>query len=204
MAVNPVSPWLRWGAVIWLAVWVPVYWRTWGVLNFLHLCDIAVLLACIGLWRGNSLLLSSQAVGSILPDLAWCLDAGWRLFLGKHLVGGTEYMFDPQYPLLARALSLFHIFLPLILLLSVRQTGYDRRGWKLQVAITAAVLIVSRYPGPARNINYAFSDPVFHRAWGPPPLHLFVILAGMAVLFYLPVHIFLTRYFPAPGAQPKT
>src|SRR5712691_7664868 len=25
MAVNSVSPWLRWGAVVWLAVWTPVY-----------------------------------------------------------------------------------------------------------------------------------------------------------------------------------
>src|SRR5713226_3660511 len=127
MGVNRISPWLRWGAAAWLAVWVPVYWRSYGALNFLHLCDIAVLLTCIGLWSGNSLLLSSQAVGAILPDLAWCLDAGWRLFFGRHLFGGTEYMWDVRTSLLARALSLFHVFLPLILWWSLRRTGYDRR-----------------------------------------------------------------------------
>ncbi len=203
MAVNPVSPWLRWGAVVWVAVWTPVYWRAWGALNFLHLCDIAVLLTCIGLWRSDSLLLSSQAVGAILPDFGWCLDAGWRLFLGRHLVGGTEYMWDTQTPLLARALSLFHVFLPAILWWSLRQAGYDRRGWKLQAAITAALLILSRFLEPALNLNYAFSDPVFHRAWGPAPVHLLVILAGIVLLFYWPTHILLAKFFPQPAASLK-
>jgi len=203
MAVNSVSPWLRWGAVVWLAVWTPVYWRAWGAQNFLHLCDMGVLLACAGLWFGNSLLLSSQAVGAILPDLLWCLDAGSRLFFGKHLFGGTEYMWDPHYPLLARGLSLFHIFLPGILWWSLRQAGYDRRGWKLQAGITAALLVVSRFINPALNLNYAFSDPLFHRVWGPAPVHLFVILAAIVVLFYLPTHLLLAKFIPPEGSSGK-
>jgi hypothetical protein len=199
VTARPVSNWMRWGAVVWLAIWVPSYWHTWGAVNFLHLCDIAVLLTCIGLWTSNSLLLSSQAVGSMLSDAAWCLDAGWRLFLGKHLVGGTEYMWDANYSLFTRVLSLFHIVMPVILLVSLRQTGYDRRGWKLQAAITAVLMVASRFFNPALNLNYAFTDPVFHRAWGPVPIHLAAMFAGIVIVFYLPVHLVLDKVYPRPA-----
>lgn len=191
---------MRWGAVVWLAIWVPSYWHTWGPVNFLHLCDIAVLLTCIGLWTSNSLLLSSQAVGAILSDVAWCLDASWRLFLGRHLVGGTEYMWDANYSLFTRMLSLFHVVMPVVLLWSLRQAGYDRRGWKLQAAIAAVLIVVSRFINPALNLNYAFRDPVFHRAWGPVPIHLAVMFAGIVIVFYLPVHLVLDKVYPRPAA----
>ena len=61
--------WVRWISVVWLAVWVPSYAIYWGWANFLHLCDVAVLLTCVGLAYHNALLLSSQAVASLLGDL---------------------------------------------------------------------------------------------------------------------------------------
>ena len=41
---GKLPQWLRWAALVWLLVWIPVYWRTWGPENFLHLCDLAVIL----------------------------------------------------------------------------------------------------------------------------------------------------------------
>src|SRR5207237_288632 len=61
-------PRLRWAALLWLSLWVPAYASVWGLSNFLHLCDVAVILTCAGLWSGSALLLSSQAVSSILID----------------------------------------------------------------------------------------------------------------------------------------
>src|SRR5579872_1805286 len=101
-------PWQRWLAIAWLAIWIPTYWRTWGPSNFLQLCDIAVVLTCVGIWTGSSLLISSQAISSLLIDVLWMFDAGGRLISGRHLIGGTEYLFDSQYPLWVRLLSLFH------------------------------------------------------------------------------------------------
>src|SRR5712672_578226 len=57
---------------------VPSYAIYWGWANFLHLCDVAVFLTCVGLAYNNALLLSSQAVSSLVGALLWCLDAGWR------------------------------------------------------------------------------------------------------------------------------
>ena len=93
-ARGNIPDWVRWLAILWLAVWFPVYWHAWGVANFLHLCDVAVILTCIGLWTGNALLLSSQAVSSVVIDALWTMDvAAWLLFR-RHFIGGTEYLFD--------------------------------------------------------------------------------------------------------------
>jgi hypothetical protein len=195
---HKIPPAARWAALLWLVVWVPAYWRAWGPANFLHLCDAAVLLTCLGLWLDNALLLSSQAVASLVADGLWSLDALWRLLLGRHLFGGTEYMFNSHFPLFVRLLSLFHVALPVLLLWALSRTGYDRRGLWLQTAIAAILLFSSRLFGPALNLNFAFRDPLFHRALGPAPVHLPLILVSIFVITYLPAHwLFLRLFSPA-------
>ncbi len=196
--VPATFPVLRWVALAWFVAWLPTYWRVWGAANFLHLCDVSVLLVCIGLWRGSALLLSMSAVSSIIGNLAWCLDAGWRLFLGHHLVGGTEYMWDPAFPLFARLLSLFHGVQPILLLFCTWRAGYDPRALPIQGALTAVLLAAARLTNPALNINFAFRDPVFHRSWGPPHVHLVVVFLGLFLFCYLPIHLLLRRLFPRP------
>jgi hypothetical protein len=193
---QPLFPlWVRWISLAWLAVWVPSYAFYWGWANFLHLCDVAVLLTCLGFACNNVLLLSSQAVSSLVGDLLWCLDAGWRLFAGTYLTGGTEYMWDARFPLWVRLLSLFHVVLPVLLLGALGRTGYDHRALRLQCGIAAAILLASRLLGPSGNINYAFADPIFHRAFGPAPLHLAIIVAALTGGIYWPTHLLLARAF---------
>jgi len=188
-------PRMRWAAAAWLAVWIPAYASVWGPRNFLLLCDVAVLLTCAGLWLGSPLLLSSQAVSSILADAVWAMDAGSRLFLGRHLFGGTEYMWDASFPLAVRLLSLFHLFCPVLLGWSVRRVGYDRRGLGLQIVIAGALLVVSRLAGRAANLNFAFRDPIWGLSLEPAELHLAATLAFLTAVFYLPTHLVLSRAF---------
>jgi hypothetical protein len=187
-------PRLRWAALIWLSLWVPAYASVWGFSNFLHLCDVAVILTCAGLWSGSALLLSSQAVSSLLIDLLWDVDAASRLFTGRHLIGGTGYLWDPGFPLAVRLLSLFHVVWPVLLVWSLRRVGYDRRGFPLQVALASCLLVAARFTDPRLNINFAFRDPIFHRSLGLAPVHLAVSIVGLAVLVYLPVHLVLSRF----------
>jgi hypothetical protein len=191
---------LRWGTLIWLAVWIPAYWRVWGAVNFLHFCDIAVVLTCAGLFFDSVLLVSSQAVASILVDLTWIADVSSKLVSGHYLLGGTEYMFDPRYALWVRLLSLFHVVMPILLLWAVWRYGYDRRGFVLQLGIAFFAFIASRFTTPSLNINYAFADPFFHRQWGPAPTHVLVIFAFMLIVVYLPTHLVLTKWAPDPNA----
>jgi hypothetical protein len=185
----------RWGAVVWMIVWVPAYWHAWGLANFLHLCDLAVFLTCIGLWTSNALLLSSQALSSVLIDVLWALDAAWRVSTKHQLIGGTEYLFDAHIALWIRLLSLFHIVLPPLLLWALWRTGYDRRAWGLQTGIAVLAFIASRFTNPAANINFAFQDPFWRRQLGPAPIHVVLSVAALAIVVYLPTHLILAHVY---------
>jgi hypothetical protein len=193
-------PILRWVALSWLVVWLPSYVWAWGWANLLHLCDMAVILGCVGIWWGSSLLISSQAVGSLAAGILWVLDVGWRLTTGRFLVGGTDYMWDARYPLWVRLLSCFHIGLPLALLWAMRKVGYDRRALALQAAIAVGLFVAARFLPQELNLNYAYRDPLFHRVWGPAPVHLAVIFFFAVVFLYWPTHLLLGWMFPLASA----
>ncbi len=189
------APSLRIAALVWLVVWIPIYWRTWGASNFLQFCDIAVILTCVGLLANSRLLLSSQAVVSPRVDLAGMVDAASQLFFRHRLTGGTDYLFAAQYPLAIRLLSLFHVVLPFLLIWVLYRVGYDSRGFVLQSVVTAVAFAASRFTTPAKNMNFAFTDPFFRRQWGPPAVHIAVSLLFMILAVYLPTHIFLQKFF---------
>ena len=200
---NKLPIWLRVASGAWFLVWFPAYWRGWGAQNFLHFCDIAVIVGCIGFWLDSPLIISSQAVACVLVDLTWALDAGWMLAFHRHLVGGTEYLFDPQYAWWLRLLSLFHLVMPVLMVWAIYRVGYDRRGYWLQLAISLPAFVASRlWTPPAQNFNYAFADPFFHRQWGPAPVHVLVIFLFMAIVVYLPTHIGLSRLFSQSRTRP--
>jgi hypothetical protein len=186
----------------WFLVWAPAYAWGYDLANFLAFCDVAVVLTCLGLWTGSALLLSSQAVSSLVVDLAWVVDIVWRVLTGRHLVGGTEYMWDARFPLWLRLLSLFHVVWPPLLLVALRRTGYDGRGFALQAGIAAVLLLAARLVSvPEENLNFAWRDPFLKRALGPAPVHLVAILAGLVGLVYWPTHLALRRLLPpAPPA----
>ena len=185
MAARHLFPRLRWLGLAWLVVYLPSYAAAYGFTNFLFLCNLGVMLTAAALLAGNRLVLSSQAVAAPVIGLAWGLDAGWRVISGHHLFGGTAYMWDPQYPLFTRLLSLYHLAWPVRVVVLARRMGYDRRGWPLQTGIAAGAVIVCRlFTPPAENINFAFVDPIFGRAFEPAALHVAIVLAGLAGVGY--------------------
>ncbi|HVB32869.1 MAG TPA: hypothetical protein VNJ52_00645 [Patescibacteria group bacterium] len=200
-AARGISLWVKIAATAWVAAWLPIYAAYYGWANFLHLSDIAILLTTIGLWTSSGLLISSQAVSVLLGETLWIIDVLWTVGFGHHLIGGTGYMWDHQYPLWLRLMSLYHFVLPALLVWAVARLGYDRRGLKLQAGIGAAALVCGRLWGRKDNINFAFHDPIFHWAWGPAPAHLLVMFAGMILLDYLPTAWLLNRLFGRPGLK---
>jgi hypothetical protein len=194
-------PRLRWIALAWLLVWVPAYAHGYGWANFLHLCDLAVILTCVGLWLGSPLLLSTQAVSSLVVHVVWDLDVAWRAAFGRHLIGGSEYMWDARFPLGLRLLSLFHLAWPPLLWWALRRVGYDRRALLAQSAFALVVLAASRVVMPEANINFTHRDPLWHRSWGPAPAHVGLIAIGLLGLLYAPIHVLLRRAMPQPRAR---
>jgi hypothetical protein len=189
-------PVLRWVALGFVLVLVPAYAAAYGPANFVFLCNLSVFLTAIGLWTGSRLLLSSQAVGLLAIAAAWTLDLGLRLLLGRHLIGGTEYMWDARFPLATRLLSFYHVAVSAVLLYALRRLGYDRRGYLLQSAIAIAAVAAGRLCGPAANVNHAFVDPIFRRAWGGAVSHVAVVAGTLVLLVYPLTHLALARFLP--------
>jgi hypothetical protein len=184
------SPFVTLPYTLFVAVLVPVYWVHYGPSNFLWFSDIALFAVLIALWRGGCLLHSMMAVGVLPLEVAWTVD----FLMGGQAIGLAAYMFDAESPLYLRALSLFHLFLPpLIVWMLVRQ-GYDRRALVAQTGLAWLVLPATRLlTAPEDNINwvYGLSEP--GQTFGPPLVYLALFMVALPVLVYLPMHFLLKR-----------
>ena len=127
-----------------LAVLIPIYLHTYGPANFLWFCDTALILTVAGMWLESSLLISMCAVGILLPQGLWLVDCGGNL-LGFHLIGLTNYMFDRQLPLFTRGLSLFHGWLPLLLVWLLFRLGYDKRALFAWTGLAAGLVLSATF-----------------------------------------------------------
>lgn len=114
-----------------MAVLVPVYWYHYGPTNFLYFCDMALFLVLFAVWRNSALAASAAAVGIVVPQLFWCVDFAVEL-TGNHLSQMTSYMMDDRRPLFLRSLSLFHGWLPFLLLVSGACTRL-RPAWSFRL-----------------------------------------------------------------------
>jgi hypothetical protein len=203
MATRRLQLWPKVLFAVFVGVWAPLVVRTYGWDNLLWLCDLANLLVLVGLVLESRLLLSSQLVAVLLVDVLWVVDVAWAAGTGSHPIGGTEYMFDPGIPALARASSLFHVFVPAVLLWALRALGYDRRALALQTAWTWAVLPVTFWlTTPERNVNWVFGP--FGRVQDAlaPAVYLAALMGAVPLVLYLPSHgvlCWLDRRFGRPG-----
>lgn len=204
--------WLKLAFTAFMAVLVPVYWTHYGPLNFLYFCDLALLLTLVGLWRESPLLISMPAVGILAPQLLWLVDYAAN-FAGVPLTGMTDYMFDETKPLLLRGLSLFHGWLPALLIYAVYKLGYDKRGFVAWTALAWAVMAVSFFflpiPSPATadavaNVNYVFGFSATQpQPWMPTWVWFAGMLVALPALLMAPVHVLLSRFMPSQMTAPK-
>src|SRR3984893_10071503 len=183
--------WLKIAWTAWLLVWAPVYWRQYGAQNFLFFCDLGNVLIGIGLWLESALIFSWVATGLIFFQTMYTVDFAGALLTGRHVVGGTEYMFDPELPLVIRLLSLFHVVTPPLLLWAIRRLGYDRRGWKLLTLMAWIVVPINYFWRPEQDVNWA-RGPFFDEQHVIPGwAYLLAYLTVMPALVYWPTHLLL-------------
>jgi hypothetical protein len=112
-------------------------------------------------------------------------------------------MWDPQWPLFTRLLSLYHPALPLVLVFALRRIGYDPRGCWLQSAIAVVAVAAGRLFPPAVNLNYAYVEPLFKRTWGGrggPVTHVAAVAGFLALVAYPLTHLLLLRLCPRARA----
>jgi hypothetical protein len=192
------------GYTAFMAVLVPVYWANYGPTNFLYFCDVALFLTLVAVWTESALLASMAAVGIVLPQIVWVVDFAAGL-AGVNLLGMTAYMFDERRSFFLRGLSLFHGWLPFLLLFLVKRLGYDKRAFPAWWALAWALVLFSYFfmPGPTPNpgtapvnINYVhgMSDTA-PQTWMPPLAWLATLMVGLPALLYWPTHLALKKWF---------
>jgi hypothetical protein len=192
-----------------VCVLVPVYLYHYGPTNFLYFCDVALLLTVAALWLESSLPASMALVGIFVPQLVWQVDFLGVLF-GWHVVGMTDYMFDPNRPLYLRGLSFFHFWLPLLLLYAVWRLGYDRRAFVAWTVLASLLLLVCYFlmpapPPPADdpnlpvNINYVYgTKDAAAQTLMPQLAWLGLLLVGLPACAFFPTHLLLKWLLRSP------
>ena len=191
---NPRIPlWLKLAWTAWVMVWAPLYWKHYGLQNFLYFCDLGNLLILVGLWLESRLVLSWQALGLLVFQTLYLVDLLAALVSGKHPIGGTEYMFDPTIPLPVRLLGLFHLVVPILLLWAVQRLGYDPNALKYQIITTWIVVPINFFWRPQYNVNFARG--IGHEQHLMPGwLYLLGYLAVVPLVVYWPTHWALGRW----------
>jgi hypothetical protein len=185
--------WLKIAWTAWVLIWAPVYGKQYGAQNFLFFCDVGNILIALALWLESPLTFSWQAVGLLVVQILYSVDLIFAFLLGKHFIGGTEYMFDANIALPIRLLGLYHLIVPPLLLWAVKRLGYDRRAWRLQT-VTACILVpICHLWRPEFNVNWARGIRHEQHAvtgW----LYVIAYLVVVTVAIYWPTHLFLSRF----------
>ena len=193
---GDVPLWIKIAYTGLLAVILPVYAVRYGWRNFLWFSDIALIGTGIALWLESSLLVSIMAVGMLLPEVLWNVSYFARLLFGLHVSDLAGYMFDREKSRFLRALSLFHVVLPVVLLWMLDRLGYDPRALPAQTLLAWIVLPVT-YAAvrPAdENINWVYGLGRRQKRL-PPLVFLGLIMLASPVVLYLPTHFALTALF---------
>jgi hypothetical protein len=176
-----------------------VYWRHYGARNFLWLSDVALFGLVLSWWLRSSLLASMIAVGTLAVELFWVLSLGLRLLVGRSPGGLVEYLFDRRRPRALRALSLFHLALPAVMLHQLAAFGYDPRAPIFWVPVALLLLFLSRrYASREENLNWALGPGRVEERL-PAPLYLGLWLMVYLLALVLPTHFLLGAIFPPPG-----
>jgi hypothetical protein len=183
LPTDQIGLWIKIAYTLFICVLVPVYWIHYGPGNFLWFSDIALFVTAAALWLESSLLTSMMALSVLVLESVW-------------IIGLSAYMFDSKISLPIRALSLFHIILPLVLVWLLYRLRYDTRALIAQTLLAWVVLPVSYFlTKPSENVNWVYGPGGEPQKWMPAPLYLVLLMLAFPLVLYLPTHFVLKKIF---------
>lgn len=153
--------------------------------NFLWTSDIALFFVFSAVLFESKLLASMVIVGNFLFETYWNIDF---LLLLLHLPssGVTDYMLHSTLPLWLRALSLFHVALPPLMIWLIYKLGYNLKAWRLQILFSTILIFVSwLVTDPVENVNFVFSYKQYAWLEMNPFLFLVLLAAANGVVIFL-------------------
>ena len=189
---GEIPIWIKVAYTLMVAVIVPVYLAYYGPANFLWFSDVALVVTGVALWLESPLLVSMMTVGVLLPELLWNVTLFTRLVTGIRVSGLADYMFDTRIPKWIRALSLFHVVLPVLMLWMLHRLGYDPRALPAQTALAWVILpLTYAVTKPEDNINWVYGPGARPQRQISPPLYLAFVLILFPLIVYVPTHLLL-------------
>jgi hypothetical protein len=178
-----------------------------GPTNFLYFCDIALVLTLIAIWPENALIISMCAIGIVIPQAVWVVDFLVNLG-GFSLTGMTDYMFQSNHSLFLRLLSLFHGWMPFLLLYLVWKIGYDRRALWPWTGLFWAVMLICFFFMPSPTPDPGLTPVNINYVWGmrdteaqtmlPAWLWLASLMIGVPLFVFMPAHFIFSLTMPEP------
>lgn len=206
---QPLPTLWAWAYSLFVLTLVPIYLVCYGPTNFCYFCDLALLLTLVTVWTKHPLPASIAAVAILVPQALWITDFIIRIF-GWSMIGMTDYMFNPDASLGLRGLSLFHLWLPLLLWWILTRIGYDRRAFHLWLPSGLLILIFNRLVLPAPpapmtnpdqpvnlNLVFGFSDNAV-QTWMPGWLWFALLCTLLVCVAWWPTHVLLSRCMRQP------
>jgi hypothetical protein len=175
-----------------ILILIPVYWKHYGLRNFLWFSDLALFIIGIALWLESSLLTSMMAVGVLLPELFWNIDYFGQLISRKKFIGLSDYMFDRDKPVFLRGLSLFHVAIPFMLIWMLLNFDYHQKAIIYQTIFCWLIIsLVYFFTPPKENINWVFGpgnkpQQTIHKRY-----YFIFILLFFPIVIFLPTHLLL-------------
>lgn len=206
---TPVPRWLKTALSLFVLIHVSVSWAQYGPSCLLWLCNIALLLALAAAWLENPLLTGMSAVGVLLVQFLW-LGGLLGALAGWGVPESLRYLFNPRISLLARGLSLYHGWLPFVLLFLLHWMGYDRRALRCYLPLAAIIyalcfFLIPPVPTPVDRdslpvtVNFVHGlDYHTRQPWMQPGYWLLTVMLGSSLGLFLPTHLVLRRVFPPP------
>jgi len=194
--VALIPLWIKVTYTVIVLITVAVYSVKYPLGNFLWFSDIAMLVTAAALWLESPLLASMVAVGTLLPEILWNASFFGQVLTGRRVSGLTDYMFDESLPRYLRALSLFHVILPVLMLWLMARLGYDERALVAQTVLAWVVLTLSYWlTDPKLNVNWVFGWGAKPQQLIPPPVYLALLMVAFPALIHYPTHLVLQRLF---------
>jgi hypothetical protein len=203
---------LRAAYVVWFTAWWISYQAYFGWQFVLWFCCLANVYVLIGCLTQRALWFSLAAVAALGVQLIYIVDFASTVARHAPLIGATTYMLDEARPLTLRVFSLFHVWMPFLLVYAIARLGYDRRAFWIQTAVALLILPIGYFAfDPSVNTNDAVMplvhglpfDRDFNLNWvhafydhpepGAGTRRLWTLLCGYPLVFHLPTHLLLSR-----------
>jgi hypothetical protein len=179
--------WLKFAYLALVAVLVPAYALEYSWVNFLWFSNVALIGGLFAVWLESRRVASMLLVAVLLPETLWIADFLLSLLLsGATPLGMVSYLYDPEITLFVRLLSLYHPFLPFLLLWLVWRLGYDHTAWKRWIPVGMSILVLSfLFSSPERNVNFVWGLGGEPQHWMPPLAWLAVVLIGSGLMWWI-------------------